>query len=135
MLKQQQITHLQNRLSSANNKKQVVWSLADRSAVSSLLIEMQQMVLREKALILIEHIAVHCEDDWTSMVYRAAHAANDMCLNSHKDWKEEVEKSFDDLVARGEHEPDKEKYREKLLDMKSRMEAMHKKLEKEIHND
>jgi hypothetical protein len=106
----QLITWLQMRLSALNNGKRLTWSLDDREAVSRLLYEIQKLEFKNKALIVIEHFAVHGDDEnkEIALVYKAVHVANGHCLAPHDDWKEWVERSYADLIARGEHKPDNE---------------------------
>lgn len=68
------------------------------------------MNLKDKALVVIEHIALH--SDWLTVeeyqknidvIYMASHVANGHCTADHKSWVDDVEKAYTDLVERGEY--------------------------------
>ena len=126
-MKDEMIGHLQERLGALNEGKRLTWSLDDRAAVSRLLIEIQRMELKEKALVVIEHIAVNSDQEGgeIGLIYMATHAANDRCLHQHTDWKEWVEKFYEDLIARGEHKPiSADENRKQLKQLSARAEAL-----------
>jgi hypothetical protein len=64
-----------------------------------------EFTLKDKALQCIDWICLienREGDKAMDTISRFAHAAIDYCPNPHNDWKQELEKFFDDLVAQGE---------------------------------
>jgi hypothetical protein len=64
-----------------------------------------EFTMKDKALQCIDWICLTESregDKAMDMILRFAHAAVDHCPNPHADWKQELEKFFDDLVAQGE---------------------------------
>ena len=60
--------------------------------------------LKGKALFVIESLA--CIDELNdnelkellTKIYKYSHVSNGICSNKHKDWKEELEKEFQELI-------------------------------------
>lgn len=69
---------------------------------------MEEITTQQKALIVIEYIAIHADDEDKNMgvVYKLSHVANGNCTANHEDWAKLLEDIFDDLVKSGEYNPD-----------------------------
>jgi hypothetical protein len=58
--------------------------------------------LKDKALKVIEFIAMNHWDRPEAIIYRISHIANGECENPHWDWVEELNQLYDKLKAEGE---------------------------------
>ncbi|MDD5517886.1 MAG: hypothetical protein PHV98_00860 [Candidatus Omnitrophica bacterium] len=64
-----------------------------------------KLTLEQKALLCIDWIAMmecRLNDKPLDMIYQFAHVAADICPNKHDDWRQELEKFYQNLVDKGE---------------------------------
>lgn len=94
-----------------------------------------ELTLKDKALQCIDWICLMEErqnDDAMDKIARFAHAAIDQCPNPHNDWKQELEKFFNELIDRGELRVEtKEEYIKRINEMDIDLDAA----VKQIAND
>jgi len=87
-----------------------------------------RLTLKDKALIVIEQLCYargdDPDDEFGNLVYEIVHAANNRCLNEHKDWKQKVKDMYAGMVLSGEYrEETKEQCLDRLRNLRRSMES------------